>query len=103
MLICFSFLVKPSITTLKSVPEIPIITKSVKITCMAEGLPEPTYVIYYNATKLSDKGEITINPVKNSHAGEYRCNATNKLGMDLDSYFLKVNGKICGDQFIPIL
>ena len=71
-----------------------------KITCKAEGLPEPTYVIYHNGTKLTDKGEITINPVKYSHAGEYRCNATNKLGMDSVTYFLKVKGEICGNRFI---
>ena len=71
-----------------------------KITCKAEGLPEPTYVIYHNGTKLTDKGEITINPVKYSHAGEYRCNATNKFGMNSGNYFLKVKGEICGNRFI---
>ena len=98
----FFFLVKPNNTTLKSVPDIAIVTESVQITCKAKGLPEPTYVIYHNGTKLTDKGEITIDLLKYSHAGEYRCNATNKLGMDSDSYFLKVKGKICGDRFIPI-
>ena len=95
----FPFLVKPTSTILRSVPEIAIITKSVKIICKAEGLPEPTYVIYHNGAKLTDKGEITINP-KCSHAGEYRCNATNKLGMDSQTYFLKVKGEICGNHFI---
>ena len=100
MLDCFfPILVKPTSTTLKSVPEIAIITKSVKIICKAEGLPEPTYVIYHNGTKLTDKGEVTINP-KCSHAGEYRCNATNKLGMDSQTYFLKVKGENCGNSSI---
>ena len=71
-----------------------------KITCKGDGLPEPTYVIYHNGTKLTDKGVITINPVRYSHAGEYRCNAANKLGKDSVNYFLKVKGEICGNRFI---
>ena len=101
----FPFIVKPNITTFKSDPVIAIFNQSVKITCKAKGLPAPTYFVYHNGTKKLTgvvNGEKTIELVKQSDAGEYRCKASNILGNDIWNFNLTVHGKIYSNLYLFI-
>ena len=94
----FFFVVKPNITAIESDPKIAIIGNKLEITCKADSVPKPSYIIYHNGTKIftgaKDKVEVTKS-VTHSHAGNYTCTARNFLGIDTRSFNLSVKGKIC--------
>ena len=93
---CFFFIVKPTIKTFKSEPTIAILGKSLKITCEAEGVPEPNYIIRHNGSILAGvtDGMKTIKPVQYSDAGSYTCTADNILGSSTESFNLTVKGTV---------
>ncbi len=62
---------------------------------MANALPQPSYTIFHNGTKVSDNEIHTISGVVWDDAGTYVCNATNRLGNDLKSYNLIVGMYDC--------
>ena len=97
VLMCFFFIVKATIKTFKSKPTIAILGKSLKITCEAEGVPEPNYIIRHNGSLLAGvtDGMKTIKPVQYSDAGSYTCTANNILGNSTESFNLTVEGEIC--------
>ena len=96
-LMCFFFIVKPFIKTFKSEPTLVILGKGLKITCEAEGVPKPNYIIRHNGSILAGvtDGMKTIKPVKYSDAGSYTCTANNILGNCTESFNLTVEGEIC--------
>ncbi|CAB4043864.1 vascular cell adhesion 1-like isoform X2, partial [Paramuricea clavata] len=71
-------------------PERAVFGESVIMTCNSNGLPEPSYNITYNGTEVSANKTYTIDDVQYSHAGIYKCVATNKLGKDSASGNLTV-------------
>ena len=109
-LMCFFFIVKPFIKTFKSEPTLVILGKGLKITCEAEGVPKPNYIIRHNGSILAcvKDGMKIIQSVKHSDAGEYTCNAGNILGNETQSFSLfvpvpvPVQGKIYGSLYLLI-
>ena len=93
----FSFIVKATIKTFKSEPTIAILGKNLKITCEAEGVPEPNYIVRHNGSILAGvtDGVKTIKAVQYSAAGSYTCTANNILGNSTESFNLTVEGEIC--------
>ena len=102
VLMCFFFIVKPTIKTFKREPTIAILGKSLKITCEAEGVPKPNYTIRYNDSILAGvtDGMKTIRPVQYSDAGSYTCTADNILGNSRWSFNLRVEGEICCSYYL---
>ena len=89
------FIVKPNITTFESDPKIATVDKGMAITCKADGLPEPGYIIYHDDTNLTGvvNGMKLIQSINHSHAGQYKCVANN-IGSNSGSFFLTVKGEI---------
>ena len=94
----FFFVVKPNITAIESDPKIAIIGKELAITCKADGVPKPSYIIYHNGgqrfTFAKDEVQV-IESVKHNDTGNYTCTASNVLGNDTRSFNLSVQGEIC--------
>ena len=66
----------------------------VTISCTSFGFPEPSYNITHNETIfITTNKSYTIDVVKYSHAGVFKCVATNRLGSDSDNETLNVVGK----------
>ena len=64
-----------------STPQNASFGESVVISCEAIGVPLPSYIIIHNNTDIvSKKKTYIIIALKYSHAGSYKCIATNKLG-----------------------
>ncbi|XP_028416917.1 contactin-4-like [Dendronephthya gigantea] len=66
---------------------------SVTISCSSDGVPEPSYKITHNGTKVSTKKSFTISPVKWRDAGTYECFVKNNLGSDSVSKYLTEKAK----------
>ena len=68
------------------------------ITCKAEGVPAPNYIILHNGTPLNTtdvvNGVTTIKSVQRSDYGRYQCIADNFLGNTNASFNLIMHGKI---------
>ena len=77
---------------------IAVVGEKVTITCKAEGVPAPNYIILINGTPLSTtdvvNGVTTIKSVQRSDDGQYQCIANNFLGNTYASFNLIVQGKI---------
>ena len=77
---------------------IAVVSENVTITCKAEGVPAPYYVILYNGTLLNTtdvvNGVTTIKSVQRSDDGQYQCIANNFIGNTNASFNLIVYGKI---------
>ena len=76
---------------------IAVVGEKVTITCKAEGIPAPNYIILHNGTPLNTRdvvnGVTTIKSVQRSDDGQYRCIANNPLGNRNASFKLIVHGK----------
>ncbi|XP_028413713.1 opioid-binding protein/cell adhesion molecule homolog [Dendronephthya gigantea] len=83
---------KPKDTNITIKPEVAEVGSLVEITCKSGGLPEPSYAIFHNGSKINDGGTFIIKNVDYHHNGTYECVATNKLGNDSDSANLTVIG-----------
>ena len=74
---------------------------TVKIRCIASGIPEPS--VYWNSSSnmqpankfdVNQRGQLlTIRKVDASDSGEYQCNAVNKAGEVTEAAFVEVVGK----------
>ena len=79
---------------------IAVVGENVTITCKAEGVPTPNYIILHNSTPLNTARvvngvtTIMIKSVQRSDDGQYRCNANNFLGNTYANFNLIVPGKI---------
>ena len=77
---------------------IAVVGEKVTITCKAEGIPAPNYIILHNGTPLNTarvvNGVTTIKSVQRSDDGQYQCIANNSLGNTYASFNLIVHGKI---------
>ena len=92
----YSFIkVKPKTTSIALTPEPAILNGPVIVTCKSHGLPEPSYIILHNDSKvISNEKTYVISKVNWSDSGSYRCIAKNKLGNESQTYFLTVKGEI---------
>ena len=71
------------------------LNSSVTIKCSSLGYPEPSFNITHNDTIfITTSKSYTIQTVKYSDAGVYKCVAKNNLGRDSDNETLHVIGKI---------
>jgi hypothetical protein len=76
-----------------STPENVVFGESVVITCEAIAVPLPSYTIIHNDTEIvSTEKTYIITVLKYSHAGSYRCIATNQLGNSSKTFSLSVPG-----------
>ena len=95
----FLYLDKPNIISFNSDQKnnISPVGKTVNITCVADALPAPNYIIFHNGMKLTDDvdGVKTIQSANLSDDGRYECVANNSFGCVSASFNLTVNGKIC--------
>ena len=77
---------------------IAVVGENVTITCKAEGVPAPNYIILHNGTTLNTtsvvNGVTTIKSVQRCDDGQYQCTACNFLGNTNASFYLIVHGKI---------
>ena len=90
----FFFTVIPKNTTITFTKDPAVVGGNVAVMCESNGLPEPSYTIFHNDTKIvSNKSTYAINNVQYSDAGTYKCIASNKLGNNPASKNLTV-GKI---------
>ena len=74
---------------------------TVKIRCIASGIPEPS--VYWNSSSnmqpankfdVNQRGQLlTIRKVDASDSGEYQCNAVNTAGEVTEAAFVEVVGK----------
>ncbi|XP_028413711.1 limbic system-associated membrane protein-like [Dendronephthya gigantea] len=85
---------KPKDTNITIKPEVAEVGSLVEITCESNGLPEPSYAIFHNGSKINDGGTFIIKNVDYHHNGTYKCVANNKLGNDSDSANLTVIGYV---------
>ena len=60
-------------------------TDSMTLTCVAEGLPRPTYAIFSDGTVLKEEsnGVVTIRNYTSDNDATYKCIARNHLGSHL--------------------
>ena len=87
--------VKPKTTSIALTPEPAILNGPVIVTCKSHGLPEPSYIILHNDSKvISNEKTYVISKVNWNDSGSYRCIAKNKLGNESQTYFLTVEGEI---------
>ena len=94
----FFFVVKPNIIAIESDPKIAIIDKKLEISCKADGVPKPSYIIYHNGTQRFTGAKVevqVIKSVKHNDVENYTCTASNFLGNDTRSFNLSVKGEIC--------
>ena len=77
---------------------IAVVGEKVTITCKAEGIPAPNYIILHNGTPLNTidvvNGVTTMKSAQRSDDGQYQCIANNFLGNTNASFNLIVHGKI---------
>ncbi|XP_046857968.1 carcinoembryonic antigen-related cell adhesion molecule 1-like isoform X1 [Xenia sp. Carnegie-2017] len=59
-----------------------------RLTCTAEGNPQPQFEIFLNDASVVNQSELVINEVSTKNVGDYTCRATNNLGSQLSQ---KVN------------
>ena len=86
---------KPKRTSVDLTSNPAYLNSSVTITCTSVGFPEPTFRMTHNNTIfLTTNKSYTIEVVNYTHAGWYKCVATNDRGNDSDSEFLNVTGNI---------
>ena len=92
----YSFMkVKPKTTSIALTPEPAILNGPVIVTCKSHGLPEPSYVIFHNDSKvISNEKTYVISKVNWNDSGSYRCIPKNKLGNESQTYILTVAGEI---------
>ena len=92
----YSFIkVKPKTTSIALTPEPAMLNGPVIVTCKSHGLPEPSYIILHNDSKvISNEKTYVISKVNWNDSGSYRCIAKNKLGNESQTYFLTVEGEI---------
>ena len=89
------FKVKPKATSIALTPEPAILNGPVIVTCKSHGLPEPSYIILHNDSKvICNEKTYVISKVNWNDSGSYRCIAKNKLGNESQTYFLTVEGEI---------
>ena len=90
---------------IESDPKIAIIGNKLEITCKADGVPKPSYIIYHNGgqrfTFAKDEVQV-IESVKHNDAGNYTCTASNFLGYDTRSFNLSVKGEICCSNYCTL-
>ena len=67
------------------------------ITCVADALPSPNYIIFHNGMELTEvvDGVKIIQSGNLSDDGRYECVANNSFGRVSARFNLTVNGKIC--------
>ena len=77
-----------------------MVEESVVISCEAIAVPLPSYIIIHNDTDIvSKKKTYIITALKYSHAGSYKCIATNILGNSSKRFDLLVSGKYISTFF----
>ena len=87
--------VKPKRTSIALTPEPAILKGAVIVTCKSHGLPEPSYIILHNDSKvISNEKTYVISKVNWNDSGSYRCIAKNKLGNNSQTYILTIAGEI---------
>ena len=85
---------KPELTNIQFTSSTAFLGIPVTITCTSFGFPEPRYnIVYNNTTFITTSKSYTIDNVKYTHAGWYKCVAMNRLGSDSKSKYLSIKGK----------
>ncbi|CAB4036755.1 B-cell receptor CD22-like isoform X1, partial [Paramuricea clavata] len=81
---------KPENTKITLTLERAGVGRSFTVTCNSRGVPEPSYNLTHNGTKISTNKTYTKDNVQYSDAGTYKCIVWNKLGSDSASANLTV-------------
>jgi len=99
LILCSLFLVRPQFV---SQPNDQIVLEGQNVTfpCIATGVPQPSISWWFNNEKLHAKttrdGNLTVYVVKNNEEfeGNYTCKANSKAGIDEETAWLTVDGKL---------
>ena len=101
-----TILVPPKLTAFpQSNRDIPL-QEDLVVSCMAEGRPIPYILWKHNDVILRGseeenivistfpgRSELRVNAFTNSSSGKYSCNATNSIGSDTRTFYVKIIGK----------
>ena len=68
----FFFVVKPNIIAIESDPKIAIIDKKLEISCKADGVPKPSYIIYHNGTQRFTGAKVEVQVIKSVEHNDAR-------------------------------